>query len=110
VIETDFFAPTHPACADCKTLGHACIVHEQQRTEKITIPACVEHDGFFSLTVTVPWYCIFCGRERGEKFDGLSYDGSRRLHVSCWRNACGHVETYKEVREWLRANREAVAQ
>lgn len=71
------------------------------KQRQITIPACADHAGYHSLTVTVPWNCIYCGRERGEPFDGLSYDGSRRMAVTCWENPCGHLETYPAVRQWL---------
>lgn len=67
----------------------------------VTIPACVEHEGFYSMTVTLPWVCLHCGEPRGEPYDALSYDGSRRLAVHSWKNACGHVEKYAEVRDSL---------
>ncbi len=72
------------------------------RTEEIIIPACSEHEGYFVIRTKVPWYCIFCGAERGEPFEAFSYDGSRRLNVSAWKNPCGHLETYSTVREWIK--------
>jgi hypothetical protein len=75
-------------------------------TRPITIPACDEHEGFHKLTVTVPWYCIYCGERRGEPYEGLNYDGSRRLSVTCWTNPCGHVENYSAMRQWLKFQQE----
>ena len=70
-------------------------------TRTITIPAVREHAGYHSLTVTVPWLCLHCGRQRGEPYETLSYDGSRRLNVHGWKNPCGHVEPYNTVRAAL---------
>lgn len=70
-------------------------------TRTVTIPACVEHDGFAALTVTLPWTCIYCGGPRGEPHDTISYDGGRRLHCHGWSNPCGHVEKYREVRNQI---------
>ncbi len=65
----------------------------------IVIPGCAEHAGLFSVHLTVPWVCMHCGGPRGEPYKGLSYDGSRRLAVDCWKNPCGHSETYAELRK-----------
>ncbi|MCP1647255.1 hypothetical protein J2T49_001770 [Pseudomonas nitroreducens] len=64
----------------------------------VTIPACTEHNGLHAMTITVPWYCRVCGEPRGEPIAGISFDGSRQLHVHTWRNPCGHVEKYNEIR------------
>ena len=52
-------------------------------TRTVRIPAVAEHNGMQLATVTLLWF---------------SYDGSRRLAVDTWSNACGHVDTYAEVR------------
>jgi hypothetical protein len=70
-------------------------------TRTVTIPARAEHEGFHSLTLTLPWACLECGGPRGEPFETLSYDGSRRLNVHGWENSCGHVEKYSAVRRSL---------
>ena len=70
-------------------------------TRTITIPACAEHEGFHAMLVTLPWVCLHCGGPRGEPFETISYDGSRRLAVHGWTNPCGHVEKYSEVRAAL---------
>lgn len=64
----------------------------------VTIPACEQHDGYSAVTLRLPWRCIHCGGPRGEPFDTISYDGSRRLGCHGWTNPCGHVEKYSEVR------------
>lgn len=74
-----------------------------QETRTVRIPAMAQHEGFYTITVTLPWNCIFCGEKRGEPYKTLSYDGSRRLEVHGWRNPCGHVETYQDIREWVTA-------
>lgn len=67
----------------------------------ITIPSCAEHEGFpgNAITVYLVWVCSFCGKPRGDIYETLSYDGSRRLNVNGWKNDCGHTEKYAEVRE-----------
>lgn len=67
----------------------------------VIIPSRETHEGYHSMTVTVPWTCLHCGGPRGHPFDTLSFDGSRRLNVHGWHNPCGHVEKYSEVRRAL---------
>lgn len=67
----------------------------------VIIPGCDQHEGLYSLSVTLQWACLHCGGPRGEPFDSLSFDGSRRLKVHSWSNPCGHIETYAEVRATL---------
>lgn len=68
---------------------------------RVVIPACEQHEGFSSITVTISDYCPKCGKKRGIDtiHKGFSYDGSRRLSVDCWDNTCGHVDKYSKVRE-----------
>lgn len=70
----------------------------------VTIPARDEHEGIYSRNVRLAWRCPVCGGERGEVREALSYDGSRRLHVSGWTNACGHIDKYADVRKEADAN------
>lgn len=67
-------------------------------TKTVRIPSCEQHEGFHSTEVTLIWECPACGGPRGEVFDTLSYDGSRRLSVHGWRNPCGHIDGYADVR------------
>lgn len=67
-------------------------------TRTVTIPAMDEHAGLHSITVELPWVCLVCGGPRGEPFEALSFDGSRRLSCHAWRNPCGHSEPYGKVR------------
>lgn len=70
-------------------------------TRTVTIPSCAEHGGFEwnKVTLTLKWICPKCGGARGEPFLTCSYDGSRRLAgVHGWRNPCGHVDGYGDVR------------
>lgn len=65
----------------------------------VTIPSREAHEGIYSIDVSLYWFCPKCGKPRGELFDTVSYDGSRRLHVNGWSNACGHVDKYADVRQ-----------
>ena len=64
----------------------------------VTIPATSQHEGFFAAQVRLHWVCPQCWQTRGEQFETVSYDGSRRLGgVHGWHNACGHVDYYADV-------------
>lgn len=65
----------------------------------VTIPAYETHHGLYSMTVTISATCPKCGGPRGETYKGFSYDGSLRLVVDCWKNPCGHVDYYEDVRK-----------
>ena len=65
----------------------------------VTIPACAEHWGVYSVTVEISDLCPVCGGPRGKKFKGFSYDGSKRLLCDLWKNPCGHVDKYSAVRQ-----------
>lgn len=67
-------------------------------TRTVTIPARVQHDGYAAVTVALAWVCPECGGPRGEIYDTISWDGSRRLHCRGWLNACGHIDKYSAVR------------
>lgn len=68
----------------------------------VTIPASQEHEGMYAVTVEISDKCPVCGGPRGEVFETVSYDGSRRLYCQGWRNDCGHVDTYSSVRKEAR--------
>ena len=60
----------------------------------------LSHAGFGCVPdAMISTVCPLCSGWRGEPYPGLSYDGSRRLAVDCWQNACGHVDMYAAVRE-----------
>ena len=67
---------------------------------KVIIPRVSEHEGYpgNAIEVEISDNCPKCGGKRGEPYDTISYDGSRRLHVSGWTNPCGHVDKYSDVR------------
>lgn len=68
-------------------------------TKQVTIPAMEQHEGLYRCTVTVEWVCPVCGGPRGDVAPAHSYDGSRRMNVDGWLNACGHVDKYFAVRQ-----------
>lgn len=68
----------------------------------VEIPRIAEHAGYDGnlIKVEIADTCPICGAERAvQVWKGLSYDGSRRLQVDCWENACGHIDTYTAVRK-----------
>lgn len=75
-------------------------------TRIVTIPACIEHGGYpgNAINVQVEWVCPECGGPRGETYETLSFDGSRRLGVDGWSNPCGHIDLYSELRAEAAAN------
>lgn len=65
-----------------------------------TIPAVTQHQGVHTMTVTIQAECPKCGLERAIRtWKGHSYDGEKSMLVDMWENACGHTDTYEEVRE-----------
>ncbi len=50
------------------------------------------------MIVTLNWVCPICRGPRGEPYTGISWDGSRQLSVDCWRNPCGHTDSYASCR------------
>jgi hypothetical protein len=69
----------------------------------VTIPQ-ERHEGFYSMKVKVKWVCPKCGAPRGEVFQTRSYDGSLYMGVDGWRNDCGHIDYYSDVREEAKSN------
>lgn len=67
----------------------------------VTIPAIKNHGGYFgyAITVRISNFCPICKGRRGEPFNAISFDGSRRLYVDGWKNPCGHVDFYSDVRK-----------
>lgn len=70
----------------------------------VCIPSCEQHEGLYASTVKLQWTCPTCGAPRGEIYETISFDGSRRLGVNGWRNPCGHVDHYGDVRKEAQAN------
>lgn len=73
---------------------------EQGPGEHLTvqIPGSTDHAGHHLITITLQWLCPACGGPRGKVFRTVSYDGSRRLACDGWRNPCGHIDFYSDVR------------
>ena len=72
---------------------------------KVTIPRINEHCGLRSnlITVEISNFCPKCGAMRGiKRWQGLSFDGSRRLEVDCWQNECWHIDMYEDIREEIK--------
>lgn len=68
----------------------------------VTIPSREQHEGIYAATVFINDYCPKCGGPRGVAYPAFSFDGSRRLSVTCWGNPCGHVDKYDKVRQEVR--------
>jgi hypothetical protein len=71
---------------------------DQPLTRTVQIPGRDEHAGWYRTTVTLLWECPRCGGPRGEVFRTLSFDGSQRLGCDGWKNPCGHIDFYSDVR------------
>ena len=66
----------------------------------VKIPTVTEHEGYpgYIGYYKIADTCPVCGAKRGiKRWKGLSYDGSRRLSVDCWRNECDHIDIYSDV-------------
>jgi hypothetical protein len=76
----------------------------------VTIPACQDHGGYKKITIEISDYCPVCGAKRGVPNPIRSYDGSLSMIVDGWLNNCGHIDTYRKVREeYLKNNAEQEA-
>lgn len=73
-------------------------------TRIVKIPADVKHKGVNTLTVTLRWFCPVCGKPRGEVRADKYYQGKQRLPFDVWRNKCGHIDTYSQVRQEAKDN------
>lgn len=67
-------------------------------TKTVRIPGSSEHGGHYAVEVTLLWECPTCGEPRGDIYDTLSFDGSRRLGCHGWKNPCGHLDDYASIR------------
>lgn len=65
----------------------------------VTIPNKSEHNGFGLITLEISDNCKKCGKPRGEIFGTHSFDGSKRMNVDGWRNECGHIDKYCDIRK-----------
>ena len=65
----------------------------------VTIPAKENHEGLYKAKYEISDNCPKCGSKRGEVFKTLSYDGSRKMEVDGWKNPCGHIDYYSNVRQ-----------
>lgn len=68
----------------------------------VEIPSITQHAGYPGNVrkYKISNKCPGCGGKRAVKlWRGLSYDGSRRLNVDCWKNECGHTDRYSDIRE-----------
>jgi hypothetical protein len=79
-------------------------LQEEQVVRLVEIPSSQMHLGIYRIKVRLVWVCPVCGGPRGEVFKAPSFDGSLRMIVDSWRNACGHVDYYEDVREEAKTN------
>lgn len=71
---------------------------ELPQVRMVTIPGTENHGGYMALKLVLPWVCRKCGDKRGEPFKVTDWDGDRKMIVDAWRNPCGHIELYSEIR------------
>lgn len=75
------------------------------KTRIVTIPEKPEHNGMHSVDVRLVWTCPICGEPRPDEVTTMdSYDGSRRLPCSSWKNPCGHLIKYTGLFEEAKLN------
>ncbi|MBE9178737.1 hypothetical protein IQ268_09210 [Oculatella sp. LEGE 06141] len=72
--------------------------------QTVFIPSTDEHEGVYFARYRVKWVCPACGGQRGEIFPIRSYDGSRSQVCDGWRNPCGHIDRYSQVRQEAATN------
>lgn len=72
--------------------------------KEVTIPACEEHCGLYSIKVKLNWICPICSKPRGNIETVHSYDGSQILFCDGWKNPCGHIDKYSSVRKEAKEN------
>lgn len=65
----------------------------------VEIPACAPHEGLYTVRVEIADTCPVCGGPRGTPYRTISFDGSRRLECDGWKNPCGHIDLYADVRK-----------
>ena len=77
--------------------------NHQRKYMFVKIPLVEQHEGWQSCVkrIRISAFCPKCGAPRGKVFSHnmRSYDGS--LWVTCdgWKNPCGHVDYYNDVRK-----------
>lgn len=72
--------------------------------QRVLIPAKDHHLGVDSWWVTLKWVCPVCGEKRGKVQQSYSFDGKFKLFCDTWRNPCGHVDKYCNLREEAKTN------
>jgi hypothetical protein len=48
-------------------------------------------------TVTISDHCPTCGGPRGEATKRPFYEDGVTFALDCWKNPCGHIDTYSNV-------------
>lgn len=80
------------------------IGHGLNEVRKVYIPNSQCHAGIDGVYIKLKWICPVCGKNRGDVFVGLSFDGSRKLNVHRWSNPCGHIDKYSSVLQEAKTN------
>jgi len=79
-------------------------MNEETKIQSVYIPDRAEHQGIYGIYVNLRWVCPICGQPRGQVLNGRSYDGSLVLAVDTWKNPCGHIDKYDDVRNEAESN------
>lgn len=86
-----------PECDPCVVMELVIDSDLFNNIRTVIVPSSPEHNGIYKRWVRLVWVCPVCGMPRGEPREGTSIDGSIRMSVSVWENACGHVDKYTAV-------------
>ena len=69
----------------------------------VEIPLLENHMGLnlYVKRIRISATCPICGGPRGKVLPNKvrSYDGSRFVYCDGWKNPCGHIDYYSEVRK-----------
>ena len=76
---------------------------KQRKYMFVNIPIVSEHRGmqWQVKRIRISAFCPKCGQPRGKVFSHnmKSYDGSLWVVCDGWRNPCGHIDMYSDIRK-----------
>lgn len=80
---------------------YSCYNDRPYPIEDVSIPS---EDGSYVMGVCLAWVCPVCLAQRGQVENRTIRRRGKLLYCSKWKNPCGHIDTYKKVREEGRVN------
>ena len=71
---------------------------QNQHIRSVTIPVYPKQSGLLKVVVSLLWHCPVCGEPRGDVFKTHSNDGGLMFDCDGWKNPCGHIDLYDDVK------------